>query len=126
MSKRSTSLLIALSVVVIGSVVFMKSRNTTPTGTDVSGAIGTVDKYRSEQITPSDVVTTNNAAAPDAFYLALANDEASLETFNAIWGRMSAQERLAILSRMDKQMASSILAVSYTHLRAHETPEHLV
>ena len=74
MSKRSTSLLIALSVVVIGAVVFMKSRNSTPTGTDVSGAIGTVDKYRSEQITPKDVVTTNDSANPDAFFAALAND----------------------------------------------------
>src|SRR5678816_543145 len=29
-------------------------------------------------------------------------------------------------SRLDKRMYSGVCAVSYTHLRAHETPEHLV
>src|SRR5262249_31887420 len=127
MSKRSTSLLIALSVVVIGAVVFMKSRNNTPTGTDVSGAIGTVDKYRSEQITPKDVVTDNNSPARVGSFAALANDPATLETMGTIMGRLSAQERLSIYSRMDKQMASTILdratAEERASLLGKATPE---
>ena len=55
MSRKSTTLLITTSVVIIAAVAFFTSNRNNPTSEQVAGAIGTVDKYRSEQITPSDV-----------------------------------------------------------------------
>ena len=55
MSQKKT-LVITTSIVVVAAIGFFAIQNTTPTDETVTGAIGTVDKYRSEQIQESDVV----------------------------------------------------------------------
>ena len=56
MSQKSKTLFITTSIVIVAVIGFFAYQNTTPTDEDLTGAIGTVEKYRSEQIQPTDVV----------------------------------------------------------------------
>ena len=104
MSSKSTSLVIA-GLVVVAAIVFFNSRNTsTPNGDDLTGAIGTVDKYHSEQIQSTDVVLEGFDPAESARIVEeWLGEEATMEEMAGLLGRTSAQER-------------SIMPVSYTHL----------
>ena len=101
MTSKSRTMLVTASLVVIVVVGFFAiySRNN-PTGEATTGAIGTVEKYRSEQITPEDVVLEGRTAGESAAVIdQWLNEMASPEDVAGILGRASFQERASIWVR---------------------------
>jgi len=92
MSSKSTTLVIA-SLVVIAAVAFFSYRSSnTPNGEEVTGAIGTVDKYRSEQMSDSDVVLEGfDPADSDRVIEAWLSDNATIEELADLLGKSTSQ-----------------------------------
>jgi Mg/Co/Ni transporter MgtE len=108
MSRKSTTLLITTSVVIIAAIAFFTSNRNNPTSEQVSGAIGTVDKYRSEQITPNDVAVDHTPV--EDIFGTLFSDPATLEELGNSFGRLSVDERVKLYERgLTPEMAAMLL-----------------
>jgi len=118
MSRKSTSLLIATSVVVIAAVAFF-NRSVPPKNTDVTGAIGTVDKYRSEQITPQDVAIDGQSATSDDAFAQWFSEPGTLDELGNLMGRCSVAERLNFYERATEAERVNILGRATEAERAY-------
>jgi Mg/Co/Ni transporter MgtE len=111
MTNKSATVLVTASLVIIVVVGFFAIFNrNAPTGEEATGAIGTVDKYRSEQITPEDVVLEGHSAAGAATLITQWFEEmATPEDVAGLLERSSTQERIDLIGLATQREISDIM-----------------
>ena len=110
MSGRSRGLLGVFVVVAIVAVAYFSFFYTPPKEKGLEGAIGTADRYRSDQIQSEDVKLAGQKAGESAVETA---DWMSDEQLGGLFGRLAPTERAEFFQRMNPfEMASGKMDVA--------------